>query len=321
MVLLKYTRGGSRSCWLLLALAFMMPQVACSRSYPQWESGPAFALAYQLQTLRLVAVSPPEGATNQGIGSTSVSLTFSRSTLADSLTTNAQDTTCSGAVQLSADGFQTCAPLSAAEPSGGDGRTFLFRPVTALQSPSTYRIRIAPTVTARNAHLLGESWTSGQGFSTATSVFATQTSYSGNLGGVAGADAKCMADNNYPGTGSFRAMVVDGTQRSACASTTCNWVFRPLRSYFRLIDGTLILTTNADGITGGTQSAAFTGTGAQYWTGLSAAWGADVHCDNWSDETAGANGSVGSGNVTNANAYSGTVLPCNSTRPLLCVLQ
>ena len=68
-------------------------------------------------------------------------------------------------------------------------------------------------------------------------LFVTAAGYNGNLGGVSGADAKCMADANKPSDGkTYKAMLTDGSTRIACTSANCTtsgnaehlgWVLHP----------------------------------------------------------------------------------------------
>ena len=115
-------------------------------------------------------------------------------------------------------------------------------------------------------------------------IFATNTTTTGNLGGVTGADALCMADGNKPAGGTWKAMIVDGVNRRACASANCgvggfteriDWVFRPAQTYVRSGTSTVILTTNAIGIhdfAGGNIANSFVGSSVFYWTGLNSDW-------------------------------------------------
>jgi hypothetical protein len=87
-------------------------------------------------------------------------------------------------------------------------------------------------------------------------TFVTTNTYNGNLGGVSGADAKCMADPGHPDAalplGSrrvFKAFVVDSGVRqyssSANALGIVDWPLAVNTTYYRVNGTTPIMTTNA----------------------------------------------------------------------------
>jgi hypothetical protein len=87
-------------------------------------------------------------------------------------------------------------------------------------------------------------------------IFTTSGTNNGNFGGMAGADAYCTSDANKPTRGTYKAMLVDGTNRVACTSSFCggsgvsehvDWVLDPTTLYSRS-DGTPIGTTTSAGV-------------------------------------------------------------------------
>lgn len=132
-------------------------------------------------------------------------------------------------------------------------------------------------------------------------IFTSDNTYEGDLGGIAGADAKCNdeMDLSHPGDGTFKAMLSDGTNRIACTSDSCgvdgaaehvDWVLRPNVVYTR-VDGTVIKQTMATiGIfeydldnpvwSGGMQG--------DPWTGMQGNWLATAsNCAGWTNNTTG----------------------------------
>ena len=95
------------------------------------------------------------------------------------------------------------------------------------------------------------------GCSTCT-IFVTTGTSDGLIGagGIAEADAFCMADAGYPGTGTYKALIVDGTNRIACTTANCSggagehtdWVLKASTAYVRSNGSTAIGTTTAEGI-------------------------------------------------------------------------
>ncbi|WCL50085.1 DUF1554 domain-containing protein [Leptospira sp. GIMC2001] len=171
-------------------------------------------------------------------------------------------------------------------------------------------------------------------------IFVTQGTSNGNLGGVSGADTICQNEKNnnfasLPGVGTdYRALIVDDTNRRACANgnpncvTTAgnniNWVLQPNTEYFRSTPTEVSLfTTNAAGIfVFGNLSNPFNNTASdKWWTGLDSDWrSAGDRCLNWSDLSSLEQGSYGSGNVTNGVAIVDAFGDdCDQSLRLLCV--
>ncbi len=160
-------------------------------------------------------------------------------------------------------------------------------------------------------------------------TFVTASTYNGNLGGIAGANAKCMADGNYLGSDTYKALIVDGTNR--IASVTANlgdgqvdWVLKSNTNYFRSDGTTLIMITNANGIfVFGTLTNSFDTPATAYWTGLNNNWRTDgvSICSSWIDGTVGSNGSTGNGASSNSAAIHSGSVSCDNINRLLCVEQ
>jgi len=159
---------------------------------------------------------------------------------------------------------------------------------------------------------------------------------SGLANGIAAADALCMGDTNYPGYGTYKALIVDGTNRVASLISNAgdgqvDWVLKPGTSYYRSDATTSIMLTDAKGIfVFGTLDNAFVSDPAPYWSGLSSDWTtvADTpdnqHCDGW---TYGGDsppyGSKASADSIDSNSiYAVSGASCNG-RPayLVCVEQ
>lgn len=191
--------------------------------------------------------------------------------------------------------------------------------------------------------LLTNSSISG-GTSTSTSnkyIFLTVGTYTGNLGGVTGADAKCQTEKtsnfaSVPGAATeYKAFIVDGVTRMACSNPNCSggisenvdWVLKPTTDYYRL-DGTTdtkVFTTNASGIvnfTGGSTLLTAIDTSGSWWTGLDTDWvDFGLFCTiTWG--STGGSSSVGIGNSTSVTAIKNTGSNfCNVSNKLLCVRQ
>jgi hypothetical protein len=167
-------------------------------------------------------------------------------------------------------------------------------------------------------------------------IFVTAETFVGNIGGGAGsgiqrADNMCNFDLNKPYSNTYKAMIVDETNRRACSTSNCtdpnenvDWVFKPNTDYYRP-DGTYLFTTNSAGIVTTTiANPILAGSNYPYWTGLASDWtiSPSAHCNNWTDNLYSYIGRVGSSNATNSYWYSDTSYSfCDSSKALLCVKQ
>jgi len=166
-------------------------------------------------------------------------------------------------------------------------------------------------------------------------IFVTSNAFQGNIGGGAGsgiqrADNMCNSDPNKPDSNTYKAMIVDGTNRRACSTSNCidpneniDWVFKPNTDYYRP-NGTYLFTTNSAGIvTTDIANPILAGSNYPYWTGLASDWtiSPSAHCNNWTDNLSSYAGKVGSSNATNSYWYSSSALFCSSLNALLCVEQ
>ncbi len=126
-------------------------------------------------------------------------------------------------------------------------------------------------------------------------MFVTDTPILGDaIGGISGADNKCAINPNNPSDGAtFKAMLVHAGVRRACSPPSCSggvsehidWVLYPIQEYRRL-DGTVIATTNANGIFTFPLVNSFGVFGDDAWTGLTSDFQVDnspgiTTCNNW----------------------------------------
>ncbi|TGL88763.1 DUF1554 domain-containing protein [Leptospira congkakensis] len=159
-------------------------------------------------------------------------------------------------------------------------------------------------------------------------IFLSNSGYPPNPGSAANFDAYCSTDSNYPGTGTYKAMVVDGVTRRASVSANVgdgqiDWIFAPNRTYYQTA-GT-IGTTSSGGLFISTLTNTFS-VNSKYWTGLNSNWttNASNTCNLWTSNLGTYNGVMGQGNSTAiADITAGwTPDPCNfSNQQLICVEQ
>lgn len=167
-------------------------------------------------------------------------------------------------------------------------------------------------------------------------IFLSATTHDGNFATIAAADSICNNDANRPATTStYKAFLVDGTNRNACTSTNCatngilenvDWVLQPNTTYYRSNGTTPIFTTNAAAIATFNFTNSFTGTAAVYWTGMRGTpntWQGSTanRCNFWTDGSAGFQGGTGLGNAVDNSGIRNTSPNCNVLQSLLCVEQ
>jgi hypothetical protein len=156
-------------------------------------------------------------------------------------------------------------------------------------------------------------------------IFVTASTYTGNLGGVNGADDKCMADANYPGVGSYRALISDGTTRT----TSKDWPIIAGVKYIQADTGAVIATANNSSVFTFPLSVAFKTSGSTlpYWSGLNASWVGETsladNCQGWTSANGGFFGPIGRAEDTANTAIfdSGTNTSCNASMRLVCIEQ
>lgn len=163
-------------------------------------------------------------------------------------------------------------------------------------------------------------------------IFVTNMGYTGDLGGITGADNKCLSDSANPmgvGNGSWKALLAGGG-RQACTTSNCtggtsehiDWVLKADTDYLRP-DGSLIARTNAAGIfTFPLNQAISSDSSAIYaWTGLYGDWLAANNCADWTSSIALGTGVRGLINQNGVLAINSAISPCNTASRLYCVEQ
>ncbi len=163
-------------------------------------------------------------------------------------------------------------------------------------------------------------------------IFVTTLTFSGSLGNIAGADAKCNADAAKPNGSVYKAMLVDNATRRACSAASCggatgveqslDWPIFPAKNYVRSDGTTAIGTASANALLPATLTNSIATGGGQNWTGLNADWTtATDTCNTWSDGTSGFQGARGTQNTTTSSAWANGTNPCVTSRGIYCVEQ
>ena len=104
------------------------------------------------------STSPTEASTGISRSST-ISLTFDREIDTSTISTNYFSTSCTGAIQVSSDGFSTCVQMSGAPVSSNSNKTFTVTPANSLSANTIYRIGVSKSnLRDTNGKAMYESW-------------------------------------------------------------------------------------------------------------------------------------------------------------------
>lgn len=160
-------------------------------------------------------------------------------------------------------------------------------------------------------------------------IFITQNAYPANVGKASNFDSSCHADPNYPGTGNYKAMVVDGVSRRASITQNVgdgqiDWVFKANQAYIRP-GGINIETSNANGLFTSSLSTPITTLSSDHWTGLNPDWTSylDGACLKWTTNATfelGMTGDAYTQDILTLTAGRG-LQQCSVNRELVCVEQ
>ncbi|AOP34715.1 hypothetical protein A0128_13145 [Leptospira tipperaryensis] len=152
--------------------------------------------------------------------------------------------------------------------------------------------------------------------------------YTGNLGGITGADLKCATERPSGLTGTYKAFLVSTGTRTI-SPAKIDWVLYANKEYRRKDGTTVTFTTNAQAIVSGNFTNGIDGgTQTFFWDGLSdATWNVGNTCQGWTSSLAGDGGQAGNTTDTAAfgagagGAFAVDTWNCNLAQRLLCVEQ
>ncbi|MCA9620966.1 MAG: Ig-like domain-containing protein [Myxococcales bacterium] len=108
----------------------------------------------------VVSVSPSDG-TSAVMASPTLGVVFSEAMSPSTITTSS-NTSCTGSMQISSDGFTTCVPLTS--PTSGDGVTFSFAPTAPLASATSYALRVTTAAQDAAGNSLASMFQTSTGF-------------------------------------------------------------------------------------------------------------------------------------------------------------
>jgi len=162
-------------------------------------------------------------------------------------------------------------------------------------------------------------------------IYVTQNVYPGNFGKASSYDPFCNSDPNYPGSGYFKAMLVDNQSRRASISPNLgdgqiDWVMKPNKAYNRDLT-TVIGTTDANGfLQVMTETPSLSAT--DHWTGFDPNYvnwmTSQTHnCNNWTSNSAGNFAITGNGYTLSTISFLAFSASrnCSTSAKIVCVGQ
>ena len=113
-----------------------------------------------------------------------ITVTFSEAMDNTTVTTNTDNTTCYGSLELSSDNFSSCVQMSSAPASSSDNMTFTLNPSDNLTGSTTYLTRVTTGVKDSAGNTLSSQYVTSSGFTTESSPDTTllaHYAFEGNL--------------------------------------------------------------------------------------------------------------------------------------------
>lgn len=171
-------------------------------------------------------------------------------------------------------------------------------------------------------------------------IFATDTTYDGNVGTIDDADNLCILNATLKALANsinYKALIV-GTDRTACTTDMCSgagsgehkdWVLKANTTYTR-IDKTVIGTTGTNGLLPIPLTNAIDPTKTDVWTGivyienpmLTLRWvNAGNNCNNWTNNSGVLAGETGNPSSTDFRSIDSGNPVCSGLKSLYCVEQ
>jgi hypothetical protein len=192
-------------------------------------------------------------------------------------------------------------------------------PTPSNVTPTSFQVSVGPQAVGTASVVVslgnGESVQTSYVFRRAVTAFVTSTTYDGNLGGAAGADAKCQARAAAAGlTGSYLAWIVEDPDFSRVLD---HWL---PDTAFDLVTGVQFASSYSDLNSSAVHDPPLaldefgSPVSGRAWTGIPS-----FDCDQWT--TGGAATSGNTGKVGIANWQSGSGNSCDSLQHLYCFEQ
>lgn len=125
----------------------------------------------QIVVPSLLEVEPTDNAEEVPLNQ-SIVLVFSEEMNESSMTTNSEDTTCQGSVQVSDDDFETCLQVAKTETSTDDSNRYSYelKPTSLMNAQTTYKVKVTTDLKSIDNIALLSDYTTPNGFTTGEDV-------------------------------------------------------------------------------------------------------------------------------------------------------
>jgi hypothetical protein len=117
--------------------------------------------------ITVVSSSPSDSQTSVAIN-TSISVTLNEPVDSSTVTTNTNDTSCSGTYQVSSDNFTTCIQMSSSPTVSNSYKSFTIKPKSDLSKNLVYQIRLTTGVKDSSDNALSSQYDTSSGFRTSS---------------------------------------------------------------------------------------------------------------------------------------------------------
>jgi hypothetical protein len=239
-------------------------------------------------------------------------------------------TTCDMTVYTTGGAYRICNPIGSCGSWTSSSNTISNGDYLQLKAWDMAVDASSVTVTAYISNTAVSFTASADNIATPKRAFKTAAIYTGNLGGVAGADSICQADADAAGlSGTYLAWVSDA------AATDPDSRFTKSTTPYTSVTYTSIYAIDWTGLADGklntkiVQDASGTSVGAttRSWTNVDNAGQNEgsVDCNNWTDDSAGNDGVYGLADPVYWTVVYGTTtandLPCNYNHAIMCFEQ
>jgi len=150
---------------IILISLFSLTIFSCAIEEEKETEAPVIVNTTDTIAPTLSSVNPADNSTDISV-STTVSVTFSEAMSVSTISSNTDNTTCSGSFQLSSDNFANCIQMSAAPSASNSDKTFTSTPADNLSRGTTYKLQITTSVTDTSSNSLADNFTTTNGFTT-----------------------------------------------------------------------------------------------------------------------------------------------------------
>lgn len=285
-----------------------------------------FSITFDATSPNVESTVPADGATNTDLGTT-VAVTFTEAMDTSTISTNTANTSCSGSLQVSDDGFVSCIQMTAGPVASNSDKTFTVTPAAALNYSTNYKIRSTTGATDTAGNSLASAYTAGSGFTTTAPppiyLYDSGSDTNGHIGNRTTTTNTCTNRKNsvVPAITCTNIVALLAYAGDDIAGLITNYGF--IDGQVVSPTGTKVVDNWADLLDGSfdtdLQTADVTDQ-PTVWTGSDDNGTPSQNCGDWNDNTAGATGATTQTNSAAVGLSVGTET-CDTTRPFLCICQ